>query len=86
MKIKYFEDTDTMLIEFSDRDIVETIEVSENLYAEVDKEGKIITLTLEHASEYTDFSEISFSPGIFVRGKEILKRVWENGSRRNRKG
>ncbi|HDD43657.1 MAG TPA: DUF2283 domain-containing protein [Candidatus Desulfofervidus auxilii] len=55
MKIKYFEDTDTMLIEFSDRDVVETIEVSENLYAEVDKEGKIITLTLEHASEHRFF-------------------------------
>lgn len=55
-----------MLIEFSDKDVVETIEVSENLYAEVDKEGKIVALTLEHASEYTDFSEISFSPGIFV--------------------
>jgi uncharacterized protein YuzE len=27
MRIKYFEDTDTMLIEFSDRDVAERIEV-----------------------------------------------------------
>ena len=62
MKVKYFEDTDTILIEFSNREVTETIEVSENLYVDVDKDGKIVALTLEHASEQTDFSEISFSP------------------------
>ncbi|WP_408033333.1 DUF2283 domain-containing protein [Thermodesulfatator autotrophicus] len=31
MKVKYFEDTDTILIEFSNREATETIEVSENL-------------------------------------------------------
>jgi len=64
MRIKYFEDTDTMLIEFSDREVAETIEISENFYAEVDKEGKVVALTFEHASQYTDLSEISISPAI----------------------
>ncbi len=49
MRIKYFEDTDTMLIEFSDREVAETIEISENFYAEIDKKRRIVALTLEHA-------------------------------------
>ncbi len=69
MRIKYFEDTDTMLIEFSDREVAETIEISENFYAEVDKEGRVVALTLEHASQYTDFSEFSISPAILRKGE-----------------
>lgn len=66
MKVRYFKDTDTILIEFSNREVAETIEVSEDLYVDVDKDGKIVSLTLEHASEQTDFSEISFSPGFVL--------------------
>jgi len=72
MKVKYFEDTDTILIEFSDREAAETIEVSENLYIDVDKDGKIVAITLEHASEQTDFSEISFSQLFRSKGKVKL--------------
>ncbi len=72
MKVKYFEDTDTILIEFSNREVTETIEVSENLYVNVDKDGKIAALTLEHASEQTDFSEISFSTLFRSKGKVHL--------------
>ena len=68
MRIKYFEDTDTMLIEFSDRDVAETIEISENFYAEVDEEGRVVALTFEHASQYADFSEFSISP--IILGKK----------------
>ena len=68
MRIKYFEDTDTMLIEFSDREVAETIEISENFYAEVDEEGRVVALTFEHASQYADFSEFSISP--IILGKK----------------
>ena len=40
MKIKYFEDSDTALLEFVDRKIEETIEVNENIYLDLDKDGK----------------------------------------------
>jgi uncharacterized protein YuzE len=74
MRIKYFEDTDTMLIEFSDRDVAETIEISENFYAEVDEEGRVVALTFEHASQYADFSEFSISP-IILGKKERSARI-----------
>ena len=32
MKIKYFSDTDTALLEFSDAEVVETREINENIY------------------------------------------------------
>lgn len=32
MRVKYFSDTDTALIEFTDSDVQETKEISENIY------------------------------------------------------
>ena len=32
MKIKYFSDTDTALLEFSDAEVAETREINENIY------------------------------------------------------
>ena len=36
MKIKYFRDTDTALVEFSDNLVKETREISENIYIDMD--------------------------------------------------
>jgi len=59
MKLKYFADTDTLYIELSDAEIVETRELNENLYIDLDAEGRIVSLTIEHAkaaSGKLDFS------------------------------
>ncbi|WP_096895509.1 DUF2283 domain-containing protein [Candidatus Scalindua japonica] len=42
MKVKYFSDTDTALVEFADNEIVETKEISENVYVDLDSEGNLI--------------------------------------------
>jgi uncharacterized protein YuzE len=60
MKIRYFADTDTALIEFSNVAIVETREISENLYIDLDKAGNLVSLTVEHAKEQANLSEVSF--------------------------
>jgi uncharacterized protein YuzE len=49
MNIKYFRETDTALLEFSDRPVNETREISENIYADLDKEGNLVSMTIEHA-------------------------------------
>lgn len=36
MNIKYFPDTDTVLLEFSDIAVVETREISKNIYMDID--------------------------------------------------
>ncbi len=49
MKIRYFTDTDTALIEFSNEAVVETKEISENLYIDLDDKGNLVSMTIEHA-------------------------------------
>lgn len=60
MKIKYFEDTDTALVEFSTRPVRETRELSEDVYLDLDDAGRVVAITLEHASRLGDLSEFSF--------------------------
>lgn len=60
MRIRYFADTDTALIEFSNTPVVETREISENLYIDLDKNGNIVSMTIEHAKERANISEVSF--------------------------
>ncbi len=60
MKIRYFADTDTALIEFSSESIEETREISENLYIDLDRKGNIVSMTIEHAKEKANISEVSF--------------------------
>jgi len=60
MKIRYFEDTDTALIEFSSKSVTETKEISENLYIDLDEKGNLVSMTIEHARDKASISEISY--------------------------
>jgi uncharacterized protein YuzE len=50
MKIKYFEDTDTALLELGAGTPTETRDVSEDITLDLDASGHVISITLEHAS------------------------------------
>jgi len=60
MKIKYFPDTDTALIEFSDQVVVETKEISEDVYMDMDESGRLVSMTIEHAKTSARIKELSF--------------------------
>ena len=60
MKIRYFADTDTALIDFSEAPVVETKEISENLYIDLDEKGNLVSMTIEHAKERANISEVSY--------------------------
>jgi len=60
MKIKYFPDTDTALIEFNDNRVFETKEINENTYIDIDEHGNLVSLTLEHARESASLKEFSY--------------------------
>ncbi len=60
MKIKYFEDTDTALMEFTDREVLETREISENIYVDLDAQGNLVSMTIEHAKENVSLREVTF--------------------------
>ena len=60
MKINYFEDTDTALIEFTAKPVAETQEVSENIYIDLDEHGNLVSMTIEHAEENANILEFAF--------------------------
>ena len=51
MKIKYFQDTDTLYIEFRPAEVAETRDLDENTLLDIDREGNICAITVEHASD-----------------------------------
>lgn len=51
MNIKYFRGTDTALLEFSDRPVDETREISHNIYVDLDRDGNLVSMTIEHAQQ-----------------------------------
>lgn len=60
MKVRYFADTDTLLIEFRDVPVAETRDLDENTLLEVDRDGNICELTIEHASERAGAPQFSY--------------------------
>ena len=60
MNIKYFEDTDTAIFEFTDKDVKETKEVTENIFIDIDDHENIVNITVEHANRNANIQEFSF--------------------------
>ncbi len=60
MRIKYFEDTDTTLVELSTNPPVETRELNENIYLDLDSNGNVVSITIEHASTSSDMREFLY--------------------------
>jgi uncharacterized protein YuzE len=60
MKVKYFPDTDTLLVNFSDRQIAETRDLNEDVLVELDEVGRVVSMTIEHAKQQTDIGEFSY--------------------------
>lgn len=60
MRIKYFDDTDTALLEFTDREVFETREISGHVYVDLDAEGNLVGMTIEHAKQNANLQEVSF--------------------------
>jgi len=60
VKIKYFQDTDTLYIEFRPVEVAETRDLDENTLLDIDREGKMCGITVEHASERAGIPAFSF--------------------------
>jgi len=61
MKLSYFDDTDTLYIEFREDKVVETKDLDENTILDLDASENIIAITVEHASKRTDVSQLTLS-------------------------
>jgi len=60
MKIKYFQDTDTLYIEFKSTPVSESRDLDENTLLDLDAEGNVCAITVEHARDRADIPEFSF--------------------------
>jgi len=60
MRVRYFEQTDTLLIEFREAPVAETRDLDENTVLDLDKDGNICAITVERASKRADIPEFSF--------------------------
>lgn len=60
MKVRYFADTDTLYIEFRAAPVANTRDLDENTILDVDAEGNICAMTIEHAAERTGIPQFSY--------------------------
>lgn len=60
MKIQYFQDTDALYIEFKSAEVAETKDLDEDTLLELDRDGNICAITVEHAKERAGIPHFSF--------------------------
>lgn len=60
MKIQYFQNTDTLYIEFRPAEVAESRDLDEDTLLDIDAQGNICGITVEHASERADIPHFSF--------------------------
>jgi uncharacterized protein YuzE len=60
MRVRYFPETDTLLLELRDVPATETRELDEDTILDVDSDGKICGITIEHASKRAGAPHFSF--------------------------
>jgi uncharacterized protein YuzE len=60
MKIIYFQDTDTLHIEFRSVEVTETKDLDDNTLLDIDRDGNICGMTIEHASERAELPKFSY--------------------------
>ena len=60
MKIKYFLDTDTLYIEFRAVEVAETRDLDENTLLDLDSNGNICGITIEHAHDRAEIPKFSY--------------------------
>ena len=60
MKIQYFEDTDTLYILFSKNAPVETRDLDEDTLLDLDENGRLCSITIEHAKNRVGIPEVEY--------------------------
>ena len=68
MEMKYFPDTDTLLINFTRKEIAETRNINENILIELDSDGQLVSMTIEHAKQHMDIENFSYQKVASISG------------------
>jgi len=60
MEVKYFADTDTLLINFTNKKIIDSRDINENVLMELDEDGGLVSITVEHAKQQATIKDFLF--------------------------
>ena len=60
MRLKYFPDTDTSYLELNNNNVVETRDINEDILIDLDKEGNLVGMTIEHAQIKANLTEFAY--------------------------
>jgi uncharacterized protein YuzE len=60
MIIRYFQDTDTLYIEFRKDEVAESRDLDENTLLDLNAAGSIVAITVEHARDRADIPHFTF--------------------------
>ncbi len=60
MRVRYFQQTDTLLIELQDAPAAETRDLDEDTVLDIDGQGQICAIAIEHASKRAGVPQFSY--------------------------
>ena len=60
MKVRYFEDTDTLYIELRAGAITETRDLDDNTLIDMDAAGSMVAITIEHAKDRAELASFAY--------------------------
>jgi uncharacterized protein YuzE len=60
MRVEYFEDTDTLQITITEGRVADSRDLDENTLIETDAEGRLVTITIEHAQDRADLESFLY--------------------------
>ena len=58
MKIEYYPETDSLYIDLSESDSANSVEVADGVVVDLDKNGNIVGIDIDHASKKLNLSQI----------------------------
>ncbi len=61
MKINYYPDTDSLYIDLSSKSSIDSIEISEGIVLDYDKEGDLVGIDIDNASSKLDLKELTLT-------------------------
>jgi uncharacterized protein YuzE len=58
MKIEYYPETDSLYIDLGENDSANSVEVADGVVVDLDKNGNIVGIDIDHASKKLNLSQI----------------------------
>jgi len=67
MKFKYYPETDSLYIDLSSNPGTDSKEVADGVVIDLDGDGNVVGIDIDHASEKIDLEDLSFSKIPFIK-------------------